>query len=433
MDPKTAALLNHARPETKYAAHVVEDPFDGFFDAHPDWSPPPGGLLDVLAARRWFDVVGWGMRTKLYFYQQALRRLGGAHVELRGRRLLMLSSYDYLDLIGHPAINEAAVEAVRANGTGTGGVRLLTGTTALHRALESDLAALKGTEAALALSSGYAANVGAISSLFGPRDLVVADERIHRSLIEGCSVSRVPVRTFRHNDPASLHSVLEATAKVQRRLIAVEGVYSMDGDICRLPEIVALKERHGAFLLVDEAHTLGVLGPTGRGVHEHFGLPGTCAEIWTGSLSKTIPSTGGYIAGSRDLIIYFQHGIAPFMFSAALSPASAAAARAALAVMDREPDRIARLRQNAGRLREGLAAQGWNIGPSETALIPVIVGDDVEAYTLARRLLDEGVFTTAIVPPAVPRDGARLRLCATAALTMEDLEEALRAFRAVRR
>jgi 8-amino-7-oxononanoate synthase len=320
---------------------------------------------------------------------------------------------------------------VREYGTGTGGVRLLTGTRAIHRELEADLAAFKGTEAAVTLGSGFAANVGAIASLFGPRDLIVADESIHRSLIEGCSQTRVPVRTFRHNDVASLRSALEATTHVRRRLIAIEGVYSMDGDVAPLPEIVALKEEHHAFLLVDEAHTLGLLGAGGRGLHEHFGLPGTCAEIWTGSLSKTIPATGGYIAGSRELIIYLQHGVAPFMFSAALSPSSAAAARASLAVIPREPERIARLRRNAARLREGLAAQGWNVGPSTTGLIPVIVGDDVAAYTLARRLLDEGVFATAIVPPAVPRHGARLRLCATAALADDDIEEALRAFRAV--
>ena len=432
MDEPPASLIPQVRPEVRYAPGVVEDPFGGFFDDHRGSTAPAGGLLDVAAARRWLDVVGWGVRTRLYSYQQAMRRLDGAHVELRARTLLMLSSYDYLDLIGHPDINAAAVAAVNQYGTGSGGVRLLTGTNALHRDLEADLAAFKGAEAALTLSSGYAANVGGIAALFGPRDLVIADECIHRSVLEGCHVTRVPVRTFAHNDVGALRAALAATAQVRRRLIAVEGVYSMDGDICPLPEIVALKEEHGAFLLIDEAHTLGLLGATGRGVAEHFGLPGGCAEIWTGSLSKTIPATGGYIAGSRELVIYLQHGVAPFMFSAALCPASAAAARAALAVMAREPQRIERLRRNADRLRAGLAAQGWDIGRSCTALVPVIAGDDVEAYRLARRLLDAGVFATAIVPPAVPAGSARLRLCITAAHGPEDLEEALRAFGALR-
>ena len=432
MDEPPAGLIPQVRPEVRYAPGVVEDPFGGFFDDHRGSTAPAGGLLDVAAARRWLDVVGWGVRTRLYSYQQAMRRLDGAHVELRGRTLLMLSSYDYLDLIGHPDINAAAVAAVNQYGTGSGGVRLLTGTNALHRDLEADLAAFKGAEAALTLSSGYAANVGGIAALFGPRDLVIADECIHRSVLEGCHVTRVPVRTFAHNHVGALRAALAATAQVRRRLIAVEGVYSMDGDICPLPEIVALKEEHGAFLLIDEAHTLGLLGASGRGVAEHFGLPGGCAEIWTGSLSKTIPATGGYIAGSRELVIYLQHGVAPFMFSAALCPASAAAARAALAVMAREPQRIERLRRNADRLRAGLAAQGWDIGRSCTALVPVIAGDDVEAYRLARRLLDAGVFATAIVPPAVPAGSARLRLCITAAHGPEDLEEALRAFGALR-
>ncbi|HEU4335038.1 MAG TPA: pyridoxal phosphate-dependent aminotransferase family protein [Candidatus Eisenbacteria bacterium] len=432
MDPATEVRVGIERPETRYAPGVVEDPFDGFFDEHPRWDAPEGGLLDLLPARRWFDVVGWGVRTRLYAYQQVMKRLDGAHVSLNGRRLVMLSSYDYLDLIGHPEIDGAAVAAIGTHGTGTGGVRLLTGTCSLHRELEAAIAAFKGTEAAIALNSGFAANVGIISALFGPRDVVIADEAIHRSLIEGCALTRVPVRTFRHNDMASLRAALEATAGIRRRLIAVEGVYSMDGDVCPLPEVVALKEEHGAFLLVDEAHTLGLLGATGRGLHEHFGLPSSCVEIWTGSLSKTVPASGGYAAGSRELAIYLQHGVAPFMFSAALAPASAAAARAALGVIPRETDRLERVRRNAEALRRGLAAQGWNVGRSTTAVVPVIVGGDVEVYTLARRLLDEGVFTTAIVPPAVPRGGARLRLCVTAALTERDLEEALRAFRAVR-
>ncbi|MGE5179679.1 MAG: aminotransferase class I/II-fold pyridoxal phosphate-dependent enzyme [Bacteroidota bacterium] len=419
------------RPEVRYAPGIVEDPFGGFF-GEGNGHAPEGSLLDLSAARRWFDVVGWGVRTRLYHYQQTIRHLGGGRVALGERAYVMLSSYDYLGLLGHPEIDAAAIDAVRRYGTGAGGVRLLTGTNALHRELERDLAAFKGTEAALTLGSGYAANVGTVAALFGPRDLVVADERIHRSLVEGCRVAGVPLRLFRHNDMDSLRSILEETGRIARRLVAVEGVYSMDGDVCPLDVVVALKERHGVFLLVDEAHALGVLGEGGRGLHERFGLPASCADLWTGSLSKALPAVGGYVAGSLPTIIYLQHGMAPYMFSAALAPPSAAAARAALAVLRREPWRVHRLEENAAALRRGLSAQGWDIGTSHTALVPVIAGADVDAYRLARRLLDEGVFTTAIVPPAVPSGGARLRLCATAAHTPECLEEALRAFRAVR-
>jgi glycine C-acetyltransferase len=273
--------------------------------------------------------------------------------------------------------------------------------------------------------------VGVIAALFGPRDLVLADEFVHRSILEGCRVAGVPVRTFRHNDPAALRELLERTRATRRRLIAVEGVYSMDGDVCPLPELVALRDEHRAFLLVDEAHALGTLGATGRGVHEHFGLPGSCVDLWTGSLSKAIPASGGYVAGTRELVIYLQHGTAPFMFSAALSPASAAAARAAIGVMLREPGRLARQARAASRLRDGLSALGWDTGRSTSALIPVIVEEDVAAYSLARRLLDEGVFATAIVPPAVAPHRARLRLCIGAAHSDDDVGKALRAFGAV--
>jgi glycine C-acetyltransferase len=421
------------RPDARSIQGRLEDPFDGYFLRRDGWTTEPGGLLDLPAARRWFGAMAWTSRAGLYSYQQAFTRVDATHVGLEGRRLLMLSSYDYLALRGHPEIDAAAIDAVRRHGTGTGGVRLLTGTCSLHRELEAALAGLKGVDAALALGSGYAANVGVIGALFGPRDLVLADQSVHRSILEGCRGAGVPVRTFRHNDVVALRGLLEDTRATPRRLIAVDGLYSMDGDVCPLPGIVALKNEHGAFLLVDEAHAVGVLGATGRGVNEHFGLPGSSVDLWTGSLSKAIPASGGYIAGSRELVMYLQHGTAPFMFSAALAPASAAAARTAIAVMLRSPERIARQVRAGARLREGLARRGWNTGASSNALVPVIVEDDAVAYALARRLLDEGVFASAIVAPAVPLRGARLRLCVGAAHSDDDIDEALHAFDAARR
>jgi 8-amino-7-oxononanoate synthase len=418
-----------ARPET-----FIDDPFFGFFDDGPR-EPRANGLVDVLGARRWFAVVGWGIRSDLYLYQQPLSGRSGPRVPLNGRPMLVLSSYDYLGLVGHPVIEAAAIEAVRTFGTGTGGVRLLTGTTDLHRGLEHDLAGLLGTERAITFSSGYAANVGTIASLFGPRDLVIADSRIHRSLLDGCAMARVPVRTFHHNDMDSLRETLAAPKRPRRTLIAVEGIYSMDGDVCPLPDIVALKQEFDAFLLVDEAHSLGVLGARGGGAVEHFGIPGDAIDLRTGSLSKAVPSMGGFVGGSQELIAYLQHGVSSFMFSAALCPAAAAAARAALGLIEAASDRRAAAWRNAERLRGGLTARGYDVGRGGTPLIPVIAGEDESAYRLARALWDRGMWTTAVVYPAVPRGLARLRLCATAAHSEHDIDTALEAFgkeRAVR-
>jgi glycine C-acetyltransferase len=211
-------------------------------------------------------------------------------------------------------------------------------------------------------------------------------------------------------------------------LIVVEGVYSMDGDICPLPQVVELKQRYGAFLMVDEAHSLGVLGASGRGLNEHWGLPAEAADIWMGSLSKAVPSNGGFLAGRQELIIYLQHGAAPFMFSAALCPTAAAAADEALRVIASEHDRLARQRRNADHLRCGLRRLGYDVGSSETPIVPVMQGDLDSVLWLARELFREGIVAAAVVPPAVPRNSARLRLCATAAHTLDDLDEALAAF-----
>lgn len=408
------------------------DPFDGYFahDGHP--AAAPGSLLDLAAARRWFEILRRGSEEDLYTYQQPLEGRSGPRVSVNARPTLMLASYDYLGLLGCPAVEEAAVAAVRAYGTGTGGVRMLTGTTALHHELEREIAAFKGVAAALTYGAGYLANLSAIGALVGPRDRVIMDARAHRSLHDACALARVPIRTFRHNDMVTLRQELAREAAGQRTLIVVDGLYSMDGDVCPLAEIVALKREFAAFLLVDEAHALGVLGASGRGVHEHFGVPADAVDIWTGSLSKAIPANGGFLAGSRELVIYLQHVTAPFWFSAALCPAAVGAALEALRVLQREPARLDRLRRNAARLRDGLRSRGYDTGASTGPIIPVMVGTNDAAWRLARRLFDHGVLAPAVVYPAVPLDGARLRLCATAALSDADIDEALAAFQDAR-
>ena len=409
----------------------LRDPFDGFFDGGA-FDRPDTGLLDHPAAREWFALLRWGHEADLYTYQQPLGARAGVRVEVNGKSLLMLSSYDYLGLIGHPRVSAAAVAAVREYGTGTGGVRLLTGTTELHLGLERELAAFKGTEAALTLGSGYAANLAVIPALVGPRDRVIVDDKAHKSLVDACRLARVPVRRFAHNDVQSAEAALRAEPCRGHTLVVVEGLYSMDGDVCPLPELVALKREHGAYLLVDEAHSFGVLGATGRGVHEHFGLAPDDVDVWTGSLSKAVPANGGFVAGSRGLVIYLQHAGAPFVFSSALCPAATAAALAAVRVLREEPERVARLAENARVLRDGLEALGYDTGASRSAIVPVLLGEDETAYRAARRLHDLGLFVSAVVQPAVAAGAARLRLCATAAHTATDLEEAISAFRTLR-
>jgi 8-amino-7-oxononanoate synthase len=408
------------------------DPFDGFFGARRRAPVADGDLLDTPAARAWMDLVEWGAHTDLYTYQVPLDGRSGARVEARGQPMLMLSSYDYLGLIGHPAIEAAAVEAVRRFGTGSGGVRLLTGTNALHRDLEEGLAAFKGSEAAITFTSGYTASLAVISALFGPGDRVIVDARSHRSVIDACRLAGVPMHRFRHNDAGALDAELGRGPGSRRTLVVVEGVYSMDGDICPLPEILAVTRRHGAFLMVDEAHSFGVMGPTGRGIDEHWGVDPAEVDIWMGSLSKAIPSNGGFLAGRRELMIYLQHGAAPYMFSAALCPAASAASLAALRVIAAEPERLTVMRRNALRLREGLRALGWEIGASETSIVPVVLGENETAFRLARQLFSLGIMATAVIPPAVPRRAARLRLCATASHTDRDIDEVLAAFGAIR-
>jgi len=404
------------------------DPFDGFFRDDRPPPAPPDGLLDLPAVRRWFDLLSWGDERGLYTYQMPLEGRTGSRVLVLGRSRLMLSCYDYLGLAGHPEVEAAAIAAVRTYGTGTGGVRMLTGTTALHRDLEREIAAFKNVEAALTFGSGYLANLAVVAALVGPRDRVLLDAHAHRSLHDACVLARVPVTTFPHNDVVAVERELRRAPAGRRTLIVVDGLYSMDGDICPLPELVELKRRYDAFLLVDEAHALGVLGATGRGVHEHFDIAASAIDVWTGSLSKAVPSNGGFLAGRRDLIVYLQHAAAPFWFSAALAPAAAGAALEALRVARREPERLEALRRNAGALRDGLRARGYDTGNSASAIVPVLVGEEIAAWQLARRLFDEGVLASAVVHPAVPRGAARLRLCATAAQSAADLDEALDAF-----
>lgn len=399
-------------------ASYTRDPFDGFFDRETtEQIIARFPLLDIPNARRWFDLFHAGLAEALYTYQLPLTQASGPESAALGSPFIMFSTYSYLGLVGHPRIATAVKEAVMRYGTSTGGVRLLTGTLELHHELERELASFLRQEAAAVFTSGYDANIAAITSLFGPGDVAILDQFAHQSIHDGVRMAGCELRRFRHNDVEDLERRLRQARNrgAQRVLVAVDSVFSMDGDEAPLAEIVELKKKYGAFVLVDEAHSIGAIGATGRGICEQQNVDPADIDILTGSLSKAIPSSGGFVAGPLALKIYIQHGSAPYMFSAALTPPNAAAALEALRMIQEDPTHMARVRENTQRLRTGLDLLGLPTNRGTTPVVPLLLGDEWKAYRWARRLLDQGVFVSAVVYPAVSPGQARLRLCATAA------------------
>jgi 8-amino-7-oxononanoate synthase len=357
---------------------------------------------------------------------------GGAEpwATLDGRRLLNLSSNNYLGLAGHPEVRAAAAEAAERYGAGAGASRLVSGTGPLHEALEQGIAGFKGTEAALLFNSGYNANVGVIPEMVGEGDVVIGDELNHASLIDGCRLSGASKRVYSHLDPDSLEHHLKAACESfprGRRLVVTDTVFSMDGDLAPLPEITALCERYDAALMIDEAHGTGCLGLGGRGAAVHMGVEGR-ATVTMGTLSKALGGFGAFVAGESTVRQYFLNTARSFIFTTALPPAVVAAALAALAVLRREPELVCRLQENGGRLREQLRALGFDTLRSETQIVPVLVGESQTALEFARCLRDEGVYAVPIRPPAVPVGKARVRASVMASHSGGDLSIAVEAF-----
>lgn len=343
-------------------------------------------------------------------------------MELRGSKVLvrdhgemiMLSSYSYLGLLGHPRINKASQDAVSSFGTGTHGVRLLAGTTSVHVELERELARLKNTEAAVAFSSGYVTNVSAITAIAGRHDHIFCDRLNHASIVDGCTLSGATVHRFRHNDTSDLRRLLESVPAESNKLVIVDAVFSMDGDVINLPAVCSLCREFGALLMVDEAHSFGVLGETGTGIEEHFGLPPSTIDIKMGTLSKSIPSVGGYIAASEKIVDLIKHRGRSFIYSAALPPSSAAAALEALNVIKDERWRIESLATNTTRFISGLQRNGIDTLLSTTAIVPVVLGDNDRAHRCARACQQDGLFVQCIPSPVVPKGTERLRCIITA-------------------
>lgn len=361
----------------------------------------------------------------LYYYNQPISELrGGSRVLVNGREMGMYASYSYLGLVGHPRINAAAKAAIDRFGTGTHGVRTLAGTLTVHQDLEETIADFKGTEAAVTFTSGYVTNLSVISTLLSRGDYVISDKLNHASIVDGCLTSGAKFLRFRHNDMEALEQRLQQVPDGVTKLIVADSVFSMDGDIIDFPRVVELARRYGAWLMIDEAHSVGVLGKTGRGIEEYFDMPGSI-DIKMGTLSKTIPSVGGYIAGPKELIDFLRHSARAYIFSAALPPAQAAAAKAAFEVILDEPWRVEKLRANSHQFINGLQARGFDTLNTETAIVPVLCGDDETAYRMTREAQHRDLFVLPVVSPAVPPGLARLRATVTAAHEPDDIERAM--------
>jgi glycine C-acetyltransferase len=346
------------------------------------------------------------------------------------QRVVNLSSNNYLGLTTHPRLREAALDATRRFGVGSGSVRTIAGTMEIHMELERRLAAFKKVEAVVVFQSGFTANAGTVSAVLTKDDVVVSDELNHASIIDGCRLSRATIKVFPHKDAAGARNVLASLPKDQRKLLITDGVFSMDGDLGSLPELCALAEEFGCIMMVDDAHASGVFGKNGRGTVDHFDMHGR-VDIQVGTLSKAIGALGGYVAGSNALIEFLYHRARPFLFSTSHPPAVAAACIAAIDVLEQEPAIIDRLWDNTKFFKSGLRALGFNTGLSESPITPVIVGDGAKSMKLSDRLFQEGVFAQGIAFPTVARDKARVRTIVTATHTREELQFALDVFQKV--
>ncbi len=352
----------------------------------------------------------------------------GPDILLGGRPVVNFGSNDYLNLAADPRLAHAAVAALR-EGVGSGASPLICGHTLAHAELEHALAEFEGTEAALVFPSGFAANAGTIAALAGPGDVVLADRKSHASLLDGCRLSRADFRVFGHNDVAKLDILLGKASQARRRLVVTDSLFSMDGDLAPLADLADVCRRHGAMLLVDEAHATGVFGPQGRGVAEQAGVEHR-VSVRVGTLSKALGCAGGFVAGSQSLIDWLVNRARSYVFSTALPAPVAAAARAALDVVKTEPEPRRRLLARAAALRRRLMELGWNVGASDSQIIPVVVGDPARAVALSARLLGQGLFVPAVRPPTVPDGQSCLRISLTAGHDEARIERLLAAMAA---
>jgi glycine C-acetyltransferase len=369
---------------------------------------------------------------KLYRRLRILEDEQKAHTTFDHRSVVNLSSNNYLGLTTHPKLRTRALEAVEQFGVGSGSVRTIAGTMAIHMELERRLAEFKKVEAVVVFQSGFAANAGTVAAILNKEDVVISDELNHASIIDGSRLSRATIKVFPHKDVDAARRVIKDLPAQQRKLLITDGVFSMDGDLGPLPALCELAEETGCIMMVDDAHASGVFGANGRGTVDHFGVHGR-VDVQVGTLSKAVGALGGYVAGSRNLIEFLYHRARPFLFSTSHPPAVAAACIAALDVLLEEPHIIEKLWENTRFFKAGLERLGFNTGMSESPITPVIAGDGATAMRLSDRLFEEGVFAQGIAFPTVAKDKARVRTIVTATHTREDLQYALDTFERVGR
>ncbi len=371
------------------------------------------------------DRVNYLKANDLYFYNQAVEEiLPNSMVRVHGRAMSMFASYSYLGLVNHPRINEAARKALDKFGTGTNGVRTLAGTLTIHNELEETISNFKHAEAAITYSSGYATNLSVVSTLMGRGDYVFSDKINHASIVDGCLMSGAEFRRFRHNDMAHLEGLLKNAPADVAKMVVADAVFSMDGDIVDFPKMVELCKKYNAWLMIDEAHSVGVLGKTGTGIEEHFNMYGAI-DIKMGTLSKTIPSVGGYVAAKKEIINYLRHASRAYIFSAALPPAQAAAANEAFKVILDEPWRIEQLNKNTQQFIGGLKSMGFDTLLTETAVVPILCGEDDMAFAMTREAQHKDIFILPVVSPAVEEGRARLRATVTATHEPSEIARAM--------
>jgi 8-amino-7-oxononanoate synthase len=382
---------------------------------------------DLFEKVRSYTIAKEAMSRGIYPYFQPLQNSEGVTATFEGREVIMLGSNNYLGLTTHPKVRQAAMDAIAKYGTSCTGSRFLNGTLELHHELERRLARFMGTEAALTFTTGYQVNVGTISALVGRGDYVIIDKDDHASIVDGCLMCFGEMKRFSHNDVSSLEKVLSRLPEDAGKLVVVDGVYSMGGDIAPLPDIVAICKKYGARIMVDDAHGIGVTGPMGRGTAAHFGLLDQ-VDITMGTFSKSFASVGGFIAGNADVIHYIQHHARSLIFSASLPPANAATVLACLDIIEENPQIVDQLWANANYMRTHLSEMGFDVGQSNTPIIPIIIRDDLRTVLAWRALADAGVYTNPVLPPGVPANMSLLRTSYTATHTRAHLDRALEIF-----
>jgi 8-amino-7-oxononanoate synthase len=379
--------------------------------------------MDIFQKCRDYTDARMAQAAGLYPYFLPLEDTEGTEVLIGGRRVLMIGSNNYLGLTTHPRVRQAAIEATKRYGTSCTGSRFLNGTLALHLELERRLAAFVHKQAALVFSTGFQVNLGVISCLVGRGDVVVADKDDHASIVDGCLLALGEMRRFNHNDLSHLDRVLAGIDEKAGRLVVVDGVFSMGGDLAPLPEMLPIIKKHGARLMVDDAHSLGVMGK-GRGTAAHFGVTDQ-VDLIMGTFSKSFASLGGFIAGDEDAIHFIQHNARSLIFSASMPASNVAAVLASLEIIETEPERVDRLWAVAERMRTGLIRLGFNMGPSVTPIIPIVIGDRDTTLIAWKMCFEKGLYTNAVISPAVPPDQCLLRTSYMATHTDEQIDRAL--------